>query len=104
MHRWWGSKEESDKQTAERSQRAAKRYIRNSVTNVINALSDEDEFQDCDTSFQDTSLFDYQVDGENDPDESADIMPDQWAAEKAKPFAESNYPDDDEAWKRDLKN
>ena len=104
MFRWLGDKSESDKQSSERNQRAARRTL--SQLN-LNPLSD-DEFQDCDTSFNNSNLF--TVDGANDEnlsgEESEDEMPlsaAELAAEKAKPVDTANFPDDPEAWKKELK-
>ena len=104
MNRWWGSSDDSAKQSAERDQRAASRYIR-TLPQVT--LSDpEDEYADCDTSFHDQSIFN--VDGADDltDTEETDIMPltpAELAAQKALPFQDASYPDDDDAWKKELK-
>ena len=98
MHRWSGSKETAEQQKNERNQRQARRYIRDSILSVPSVLSDEDEFLECDTSFANLN-----VDGEpsmpDDQGDAAAIL----RAEKAKPVAEANFPDDDEAWKKDIK-
>ena len=72
MHRWFGSKEDSDRQQSERSQRQARRYIRQ---NII-ASSEEEDFAECNTSLS-VSL---NLDGNGDEDESVDMN----AAEQAR--------------------
>ena len=104
MNRWWGSKEDSDKQTSERSQRAARRTIRD----LTLVLSDDDEFEDCNTSIQNRSLFnlDGQVDSESSEEDTPDnpIMDaDAIAAQRALPVQDSSFPDDAEAWKKEIK-
>ena len=107
MNRWWGSTADSAKQSSERTQRAARRTI-NSLN--LNPLSDEDEFLDCNTSINNTSIFG--VDGADDAssvnseEEVPGAMPltaAELAAEKAKPVDTTDYPDDADAWKKDLK-
>ena len=108
MNRWFGSKQDSDQQASERSRRAARRTIAD--LNLI--LSEEEEdFQDCDTSFNKSNIF--LLDGAGDDLEeseiatdSPDIMTDAaalLAAEKRKPVEDANFPDDDDAWKKELK-
>ena len=106
MNRWWGSSSDSERQSSERDQRAAKRYIKNLDLNPLS--EDEDNFQDCDLSINNTSIFGG-VDGNDDLDEdpvvsanqSGAMNAQQLAAEKAKPVEEASYPDDDDAWKKE---
>ena len=90
MNRWWGSSNDSQRQSAERSQRAARRTI----NNLDLHLSDEEEYLECDTSVHNRSIF--SLDGAADELESDTVGSDsegaamplseaQLAAEKAKP-------------------
>ena len=68
MNRWWGSSDDSAKQSAARDQRAASRFIRQLPPA---ALSDpEEEFAECNTSFHNSSLFN--LDGQEDVEDSSD--------------------------------
>ena len=96
MNRWWGSKDDSDRQAGERASRAARRVI----ADQVQVKSDsEDDFQDCDTSG-----FFLNVDGNDDeldappivPEEPADNMP-------ATPFDQEDKENDAEAWKKEIK-
>ena len=69
MHRWWGSSNDSAKQASERDQRAARRTINNLNLNPLSS-DDEEDYLECDTSIQNTSIFN--VDGADDLDESVD--------------------------------
>ena len=85
MHRWWGSKADSEKQSGERDARAARRTISELPTNFYS--SDEDgEYADCNTSG-----FFGNVDGADDLDE-ADIMAAELARQKALPVEDANSP------------
>ena len=110
MHRWWGASADSEKQNSERDQRAARRVIKSLDLNP-NPLSD-DEFVECDTSINNTSIFN--VDGADDADSENSLYLSEddevpvmdaaaIAAQKALPFEDASYPDDDEAWKKELK-
>ena len=113
MHRWFGSKEDSAEQASNRDRRAAQRTI-NSLTLQLSSEDENEEYEDCNLSIHHTSIF--SLDGANDDDledsvnseesSSAGIMAltaAQLAVEKAKAFEDASYPDDDEAWKKDLK-
>ena len=53
MNRWWGTATDAEKQAADRNSRAAQRTIRNLPAAALPAeSSDEDNFDECDTSFQ----------------------------------------------------
>ena len=74
MNRWWGSKDESEKQAGDRAQRAARRTI----NNLQLALSDDDEYTECNTSFNNSSLFNLDGAGDIDSEDSeneTEIMP-----------------------------
>ena len=107
MHRWFGSSKDSEEQASQRDQRAARRYI-----STIPQVSDSDEYEDCDTSLNNRSIFG--LDGADDTEvsdvEPTDAVDDsaamsmsaaQIAAEKAKPFEDSSFPDDDKAWQKE---
>ena len=94
MHKWWGSSQDSATQASERDQRAARRTIKNLN---LNPLSDDDEFEDCDTSISNTSIFN-QLDGPDDT-EPEPVMP----AAAPVPFDMEDKEDDADAWKKDLK-
>ena len=103
MHRWFGSAADSSKQASDRDQRAARRTI-NSLD--LQLSEDEEEYQDCDVSINNTSIFNLDGQVDEDLDEDPDIMAltaAQLAAEKLKPFEDANFPDDDEAWKKELR-
>ena len=102
MFRWPGSKADSDKQSSERDQRAARRTI--SSLN-LNPLSEDEEYQDCDTSFNNSNIFtvDGAADQISDEEDNMSLSPAELAAEKAKPVDIANFPDDPEAWKKELK-
>ena len=107
MHRWWGSREDSDRQSSERDRRAARRTI----DRLPKLPSDDDEdFHECDLS----SSFLHQVDG-NDSDGESDsgsgngsnnVSADNSAIMPATPFDTENGTDDDDYYKKlgSLKN
>ena len=112
MNRWWGNKQDSANQAAERSQRAARRTIRELNLNV---LSDEDDFQDANSTLDNVAFANLNLDGGHSQassvvgsDEEVDsvnmpLTDAQLAVERAKTVQEANYPDDSEAWKKELK-
>ena len=63
MNRWWGNKDDSDKQAADRSSRAARRTI---AQQLVLQSDSEDDYEDCDTS----GIFGG-LDGANDLDDSS---------------------------------
>ena len=98
MHRWWGGKEDSDRQSADRKQRAARRYLASNPQHLSPATDSLDNslYEDADSSL-------LNVDG------TADEMTDAAAraaaartAELAKPFDEQDFDDDGDAWKKSL--
>ena len=100
MNRWLGSTADSEKQAGERSQRAARRTISSLAIPAV--TSDSEEFEDCDTSFRLPNL-----DGQEDEDETAMVDAAAAAAELARqralPFADSDYDNDPDFWKKELK-
>ena len=118
MNRWWGSTDDSSKQAASRDQRAANRDQRSARQTLqelnLNPFSD-DEFEDCNTSIKNTSLFNLDGQADNDsvssdnhsrPPSPAVTMAMDAAAiaeQKALPIQDSSYPDDADAWKKELK-
>ena len=51
MNRWWGSKQDSTDQAADRESRQARRNIRRlDIPAVVSSDTDEDDYRDCDTS------------------------------------------------------
>ena len=115
MHRWFGSQQDSSQQAASRDQRAAdreRRAARETLANLnLNPLSDEEDiYEDCNLSINNTSIFN--LDGQADEESSSesDHTPEgdsmdaaTLAAEKAKPFEDANFPDDEDAWKKELR-
>ena len=99
MNRWQGSARDSLKQASERSQRAARRTI----SSLDLVLSEEEEFQDCDTSLRLTNL---NLDGAGDDLDdttSSSTTSQVMAPDPVVRFDEANTDDDSEAWKKDLK-
>ena len=69
MHRWSGTSEDSLKQAADRSARAARRTI-SSFPPLVLSESDEEAFEDCDTSLSALANVSIaQVDGNESGDE-----------------------------------
>ena len=106
MNRWWGTSADSTKQSSERDQRAARREVNN--LNLF-LSDDDDDYQECNTSVHNRSIF--SLDGAADrdsltEDESEDTMvltAAELAAEKAKPIEDADFPDDADAWKKEVK-
>ena len=101
MFRWSGNKATSNEQASERDSRAARRTIRSLN---LNPLSSDDEFEDANTSFNRSLNLD--GDAGDSPEEMAAEqarLAAELAAEKAKPVQDSDFADDDEAWKKELK-
>ena len=93
MSRWFGSVQDSDRQASERNQRAARRAI---ASFPVISSGSEDEFGDCETSIH------LQVDGADD-DIEENMAAAELARQKALPVDESNYENDPEAWKKEIK-
>ena len=90
---WSGTPSKSDQQKSERSQRAAKRFIRT----LPKSDSEDDNFEDCDTSFNRQ----VNLDGADDlPDEMAAA---ELARQKALPVSESDFDNDEDSWKKEVK-
>ena len=118
MNRWWGTSEDSAKQSASRAQRAARRTL----NSLHLHLSDEENFEDANSTLNTSSLANLNLDGGGDETSETnstvdtvepDLEPehlaamvltaDELAAEKLKTVQDANYPDDSEAWKKELK-
>ena len=95
MNRWYGSNADSEKQSSERDRRAARRYIASNI-----ASSEDEEFKECDTSL----TFNPQLN--LDGDTSAAMTAAEaaaLAAQRALPVEDADFPDDSEAWKKEIK-
>ena len=94
-----GSSEDSAKQSSERDSRAARRYIRSvPQVNLASDSDNDDAYQEANQSLEVNPLLN--LDGEfGHPDMDAAAL----AAEKAKPFQDADFPDDPEAWKKEIK-
>ena len=93
---WWpGSKQDSEKQVADRNSRAARRTI--ATLPLVLSDDDDDKYEDCDTSLL------FSTDGANDLEgDEADTMnaaAAELARQKALPFEDSNFESDPESWK-----
>ena len=103
MHRWWGSKDDADQQASERNSRAARRAIQ--ALPLVPSDSSEDEYNDCDTSL----LFSIGVDGADDGVSEDDMPVDaaqaaaELARQRALPVEDSNFEDDPDSWKKEIK-
>ena len=100
MNRWWGSASDSDKQAADRNSRAARRTINQLPAAAVVSDSD-DEYTDCDTS----GLI-FNVDGGDDADimaAEAQAAAAELARQKALPVAQSDYENDEDAWKKEIR-
>ena len=97
MNRYPGSEEDSLRQSSQRDQRAARRYIASNVTTAEASLLDDSSasanFEDCEDD--ETPIL--SVDGQDDAMTDAAARK---AAEMAKPFDIRDLPDDSEAWKK----
>ena len=101
---WWpGSKEDSARQAADRSQRQARRVIQSLQKETI--ASDEENFEDCDTSFS----ANLNIDGEpGSAAESRQTSPARQVVRMPDPpvsviFEDADAEDDSEAWKKEVK-
>ena len=99
MNRFPGSKEDVLRQTSERNQRAARRYLAANPLHRLGAEGglDDSLYEECNSSL-------INIDGEDD-DMSADEIAAaaaHRAAELLKPFEDQNFPDDGDAWKKTL--
>ena len=106
MNRWWGSKSDSDQQSNERNQRAARRTINNLDLRL--SESEEDQFDDANTSLH-TSLQNITLNldghGSESESENGDIMADaaELARQRALPVAEADFENDPDSWKKEIK-
>ena len=97
MNRWWGGATDSDKQANERNSRAARRIISQQQKEQSLILSsDEDDYADCDTS----GIFGG-LDGADELPE--DMAAAELARQRALPVDESDFENDPESWKKELK-
>ena len=95
MNRWLGSTSDSASQASQRDQRAARRIIQSLPSP---ASASDEEFEECDTSFS----AHLNLDG----DPSSDVMTEaaaELARQRALPVEDSNFEDDADAWKKELK-
>lgn len=94
MFRWSGSKQDSARQSSERDQRQARRYIQKNVTN-LNASIVSENFEDAEEEFLPN------VDGAGDTSsvESGDTTPTEMSATA---FEDEDKADDAEAWKKSI--
>ena len=109
MNRWFGTKEDSDRQASARNARAARRTI--ASLPELRLSSDEDDFNDCESSFTTSLNLDGQVDDETDsqPSTSAASQPAASPVVPAAtmpdptPFDKEDKANDAEAWKKEIK-
>ena len=97
MFRWRGDQQQSDSQSADRQQRAARRTIKKLDLELV--LSDEEPFLDANTSLSTNLNLDGEPADESTSSETSAIMPDN----NPVLFEDANADDDAEAWKKDLK-
>ena len=107
MNWWRGSKADSERQASDRNARAARRTI-NTLPQLV-LSSDEDDYQECDTSLL------FSTDGQNDPAGSEDDEPEpgpsnnmaeaaaELARQRALPFEDSSFENDPDSWKKEVK-
>ena len=93
MNRWFGGKDESDKQAAERNSRAARRTLAEQQQQLRNIVSSDEEevFGDCNTS-----LLAGNVDGTDDTEVMADEQARQaeLARQRGLPVEDSDFEND----------
>ena len=100
---WWpGSKQDSISQAADREARAAGRNARAAQSTIAAlplVLSDDDDgdYQDCDTSLL------FSTDGANDDENIMNAAAAELARQRALPFEESDFENDPDSWKKELK-
>ena len=106
MNRWWGSKSDSEKQSNERDQRAAKRIINNLDLRLSES---EEEYGDANTSLH-TSLqnITLNLDGAGDSGSESDTNDEtmaeaELARQRALPVAEADFENDPDSWKKEVK-
>ena len=101
MNRWWGSKEDSERQVGERSSRAARRTLsRLNLPSSPSDSGDEVDFRDCDTSFH------LNLDGEGgdiDIMDAAQRAAAELARQRALPVDESDFENDPDSWKKEIR-
>ena len=103
MNRWWGGKNDSDRQSSERDARAARRTIAGLQLPLLSSDDDAD-YNDCETSLHlpnvdgtdDTDL------GEGGPGSSTSNQPSSRPLTMAA-FDKQNTENDAEAWKKEVK-
>ena len=101
MNRWQGDESTSQRQAADRSQRAARRTVRS--LNIPSDSDDDLSFHDPDTSFSSNLNLDGEADMDAAAQRAAAAAEAQRQAELTKPFDKRDLPDDSEAWKKEIK-
>ena len=99
MNWWKGSKEDSERQAADRNSRAARRTI-DRLPLVLS--SDDEVYEECDTSLR-LPIVDGNDDIEEEEMDAAQAAAAELARQKALPFEVSDYENDDDSWKKELK-
>ena len=102
MFRWTGNKDDSEKQAADRSSRAARRTIASLPIPVLSS-DEEVEFNDCETSFAGAGI--PNLDGNDDEPEmdAAQRAAAELQRQRALPIEDANYESHEDAWKKEVK-
>ena len=112
MNRWFGTSDDSSRQSSERDRRAARRTINSQLSLRLSPSGSEDEFNECETSFHHNNVslnLDGQTDYESDSGSTTSNMDAAQAAaaelarQKALPFEDSDYDNDVDSWKKEIK-
>ena len=98
MNRWPGDESTSQKQAADRSQRAARRTVRS--LNIPSDSDDDLSFHDPDTSFSSNLNLDGEADMDPAAQRAAAAAEAHRQAELAKPFDKRDLPDDSRPGRR----
>ena len=100
MNRWFGTQQDSDRQASQRSNRAARRAINKLDLHLV--LSDDDNFEDANTSFSTHLNIDGEPGEEGAEDSSSSsssstpvVAPVAMAA-----FEDANAEDHEKAWEK----
>ena len=100
MNRWWGSKEDSDKQASERDQRSARRVLNEQQLLFQEDSASDGEYADCNLS----ASFILNLDGAGDDEELAmDAAARELARQRGLPVEDADFENDSESWKKELK-
>ena len=101
MNRWWGSKDDSERQAGDRDSRAARRTLsRFNIPSSLSDSGDDADFGDCETSFR------HNLDGEGGDIEDMDATQRaaaELARQRALPVDESDFENDPESWKKEIR-